>query len=76
VQPNTSDGAGETRRPRSWLYCETCRWSRTVRSATARSAFALAEQDARLHAALTEHEGGPHRVHAIDSESKTVVVRE
>jgi hypothetical protein len=75
MQPNTSDGVA-TERPRSWLYCETCGWSRTVRSATARSAFALAEEDARVHAALTDHEGEPHRVHAIDAASGEVVVQE
>ncbi|MFD1511853.1 hypothetical protein [Halomarina rubra] len=77
MTPNAStpvDGAVE--RPRSWLYCETCEWTRTVRSASCQSAFALAEEDARMHAALTDYEGESHRVHAIDAETGQVVVRD
>ncbi|MWG35473.1 hypothetical protein [Halomarina oriensis] len=61
---------------RSWVYCETCDWARIVRSATARSAFALAEDDARTHAALTTYEDDPHSVHVIDTGSGEVVVHD
>ena len=61
---------------RSWLYCETCDWARTIRSATTASAFALAEEDARTHAALTTYEDDPHRVHAVNVETGEVIVHD
>lgn len=61
---------------RSWVYCETCEWSRTIRSASTASAFALAEEDARTHAALTTYEGDPHRVHAVDGGTGDVIIYE
>lgn len=67
-------GRAEPRR--SWVYCETCDWARTIRSATTDSAFALAEDDARTHAALTTYDGDPHCVHAIHGESRDVVVHD
>lgn len=63
-------------RRRAWVYCETCEWSRTVRSASGASAFALAEEDARVHAAVAEYEDDPHRVHAVSGASGEVVVHE
>lgn len=68
--------AGASERGRSWLYCETCDWARSVRSATTASAFALAEEDARTHAALTTYENDAHRVHAINVETGEVVVHD
>lgn len=77
VRTDSSDrDANAANRGRSWVYCGTCRWSRTVRSASADSAFALAEEDARTHAALATYEGEPRRVSAVNGETGEVVVRE
>ncbi|MFC5970682.1 hypothetical protein ACFPYI_04985 [Halomarina salina] len=77
MQPDTNEqNAGRADPGRSWLYCENCDWARTVRSATSASAFALAEEDARTHAALTTYDDDPHCVHAINPDTGDIVVHD
>lgn len=59
----------------SWLYCDTCRWMRTVRAADADSSFALAEGDARMHAG-GESGRRDHRVYAVHGGTGEIAVHE
>lgn len=60
----------------SWLYCDTCRWTRTVRAADADSSFALAEGDARMHAGIGESGKRDHRVYAVHGQTGEIAVHE
>ena len=66
--------ADPTRRWLSRLHCETCDWSRTIRSTSADAAFALATDDAQRHATLNRNRIDYHSVTVVDGETGRTAV--